>query len=34
MAEKLDVKSTLNLPRTSFPMKASLAAKEPETIRR
>jgi len=34
MAEKLDVKSTLNLPRTSFPMKASLAAKEPETIRK
>jgi isoleucyl-tRNA synthetase len=34
MAEKLDVKSTLNLPRTSFAMKASLAQKEPEMIRK
>src|SRR5512135_3623340 len=34
MADKLDVKSTLNLPRTSFPMKASLAQKEPEMIRK
>jgi isoleucyl-tRNA synthetase len=33
MADKLDVKSTLNLPKTSFPMKASLAQKEPETLR-
>jgi len=32
MAEKLDVKGTLNLPRTSFAMKASLAQKEPEMI--
>jgi isoleucyl-tRNA synthetase len=34
MAEKLDVKGTLNLPRTSFAMKASLAQKEPEWIRK
>ncbi len=34
MAEKLDVKSTLNLPKTSFAMKASLAQKEPEMIRK
>ena len=34
MAEKLDVKGTLNLPRTSFAMKASLAQKEPEMIRK
>jgi isoleucyl-tRNA synthetase len=34
MAEKLDVKGTLNLPRTSFAMKASLAQKEPETIKK
>jgi isoleucyl-tRNA synthetase len=34
MAEKLDVKGTLNLPLTSFAMKASLAQKEPETIRK
>jgi len=32
MAEKPDVKSTLNLPRTSFAMKASLAQKEPEFL--
>ena len=34
MAEKLDVKSTLNLPQTSFSMKATLAQKEPEMIRK
>ena len=34
MADHSDVKATLNLPRTSFAMKASLAQKEPETIRR
>ncbi len=34
MAEKLDVKGTLNLPRTSFPMKAALAQKEPETLKK
>jgi isoleucyl-tRNA synthetase len=34
MAEKLDVKGTLNLPRTSFAMKASLTQKEPEWIRK
>ena len=27
-----DYKSTLNLPETSFPMKANLAKKEPETL--
>jgi isoleucyl-tRNA synthetase len=32
MADKPDVKRTLNLPRTDFAMKASLAQKEPETI--
>jgi len=30
--EKVDYKNTLNLPRTSFPMKANLAQKEPEVI--
>ena len=34
MADKNDVKNTLNLPRTSFAMKAALAEKEPETIRK
>jgi isoleucyl-tRNA synthetase len=34
MADKPDVKSTLNLPRTDFAMKASLAQKEPETIKK
>jgi len=34
MADKSDVKATLNLPQTSFAMKASLAQKEPETIKR
>jgi isoleucyl-tRNA synthetase len=33
MADKSDVKSTLNLPQTAFAMKASLAQKEPEIIR-
>ena len=34
MADKPDVKSTLNLPRTDFAMKASLAQKEPEAIKK
>ncbi len=34
MADKSDAKATLNLPQTSFAMKASLAQKEPETIKR
>ena len=34
MADKNEVKNTLNLPRTSFAMKAALAEKEPETIRK
>lgn len=34
MADKMDVKSTLNLPRTSFSMKASLTQKEPEMIKK
>jgi isoleucyl-tRNA synthetase len=34
MADKSDVKATLNLPRTDFAMKASLAQKEPETIKK
>lgn len=29
-----DYKKTLNLPRTSFPMKANLAQREPETLKR
>jgi isoleucyl-tRNA synthetase len=33
MADKPDVKSTLNLPRTDFAMKAHLAQREPETIK-
>ena len=33
MADKSDVKATLNLPRTDFAMKASLAQKEPETLK-
>ena len=32
MADKQDVKMTLNLPQTSFSMKAALAKKEPEMI--
>ncbi len=34
MAEKTDMKDTLNLPRTSFAMKASLAQKEPEWVKK
>jgi isoleucyl-tRNA synthetase len=34
MPEDLDVKGTLNLPQTSFSMKAKLAQKEPEMLRR
>ncbi len=34
MADKSDVKATLNLPRTPFAMKASLAQREPEIIAR
>ena len=30
----MDYKKTLNLPRTEFPMKASLPRREPETLRR
>ncbi|MEW5899877.1 MAG: isoleucine--tRNA ligase [Acidobacteriota bacterium] len=33
MADPLDLKSTLNLPQTSFSMKAKLAQKEPEMLR-
>ncbi len=33
MSEK-DYKHTLNLPQTDFPMKANLAAREPETLKR
>ena len=32
-AEKPDYKKTLNLPETSFPMKANLAQREPETVK-
>ncbi len=34
MPDKLDYKSTLSLPRTSFSMKASLAQKEPEFLKK
>ncbi len=34
MADKSDVKATLNLPQTAFAMKASLAQKEPEAIKK
>jgi isoleucyl-tRNA synthetase len=34
MAEKLDFKNTLNLPQTAFSMKAKLAQKEPEMLKR
>ncbi len=30
----MDYKATLNLPETSFPMKADLARREPEMVRR
>jgi len=29
-----DYKNTLNLPQTDFPMKANLAVREPETLKR
>ncbi len=32
MSEGGDYKSTLNLPRTDFPMKADLARREPERL--
>ena len=32
MADKPDYKSTMNLPKTDFPMKASLATREPERL--
>src|SRR3972149_10809010 len=32
--EKIDYKNTLNLPNTSFPMKANLAQKEPDFLAR
>lgn len=34
MADEFDVKSTLNLPQTSFSMKAKLAQKEPEILKK
>jgi isoleucyl-tRNA synthetase len=34
MAESLDLKQTLNLPRTAFPMKANLPESEPERLAR
>jgi len=34
MAEELDIKSTLNLPQTTFSMKAKLAQKEPELLKK
>ena len=34
MAEEIDVKNTLNLPQTSFSMKAKLAQKEPEILKK
>jgi isoleucyl-tRNA synthetase len=34
MADSIDYKSTLNLPRTDFPMKANLANREPEILKR
>lgn len=33
-SNKVDYKKTLNLPRTSFPMKANLAQREPETLKK
>jgi len=33
MADKVDYKSTMNLPETSFPMRANLATREPEWLR-
>ncbi|MBI3016476.1 MAG: isoleucine--tRNA ligase, partial [Deltaproteobacteria bacterium] len=34
MIKILDIKNTLNLPKTSFPMKANLAQKEPEVLKK
>ena len=34
MPEELDIKGTLNLPQTSFSMKAKLAQKEPEMLKK
>jgi isoleucyl-tRNA synthetase len=34
MREPLDLKSTLNLPKTDFPMKASLPQNEPKWLER
>ncbi|WP_456370254.1 isoleucine--tRNA ligase [Thermodesulfatator atlanticus] len=34
MGEKADWKNTLNLPKTDFPMKANLAKREPELLKR
>jgi len=34
MAEPIDIKSTLNLPQTAFAMKAKLAQKEPELLKK
>jgi isoleucyl-tRNA synthetase len=34
VAEKADYRSTLNLPRTAFPMKGDLVKREPETLAR
>lgn len=34
MTDAKDYKSTLNLPKTAFPMKANLAQREPETLKR
>jgi isoleucyl-tRNA synthetase len=33
-SERRDYKSTLNLPKTAFPMKANLAQAEPATLKR
>ena len=32
MADKVDYKSTMNLPQTEFPMRANLATREPEQL--
>src|SRR5690606_33839764 len=34
MAEKTDYKATLNMPRTDFPMRASLPTREPEQLKK
>jgi isoleucyl-tRNA synthetase len=33
MSEKMDYKATLNMPKTDFPMKANLPAREPEQLK-